>query len=128
MTTLNGVNGTVCNAQQYQQFQQPCDNNSLSITYLTRGESIGLAVSIWLISLHLVWSSSNLQLAVEASLISSISVVIIFIWIGVRPTSFHVPVLFDEMLLSATYDGIGKSSQTVTGNCSGVRLTSTWST
>ncbi len=125
MTTLNGVNGTVCNAQQYQQFQQPYDNNSPSITCLTRGQSIGLAVRIWL--LLLVWSSSNLQLAVEASFISSISVVIIFIWIGVRPTSFHVSVLFDEMLLSGTYDGIGRSSQTVTGDCSGAPLTSTWS-
>jgi hypothetical protein len=51
MTALDGVNGTVCNAQQYQQFLQPNDNRSPSITCLTHGESIGLAVSIRFICL-----------------------------------------------------------------------------
>ena len=46
MTALDGVNGTVCNAQQYQQSLQSYDSRSRSISCLTRGESIGLAVSI----------------------------------------------------------------------------------
>jgi hypothetical protein len=70
---------------------------------------------------------SNLQLAAEASLFSFTCVIVIFIWIGVRPTSFHMFVLFDEMLYSGTYDGIARSSQMVTGSCSGGPLTSTWS-
>ncbi len=86
-----------------------------------------MAVSIWLIGLLLVKDSSNLQLSVEASLISSISIVVIFIWIGVRSISFHVSVLFDETLHSGTYDGIGRRFQRVTGSCSRDPLTSTWS-
>jgi hypothetical protein len=131
MTTLGGVNGTVCNVQQYQQSLQPSNSRSPSISCLTRGESIGLAVSIWLIGLLLVKvrlkDSSNLQLSAEASLISSASIIVIFIWIGVRSISFHVSVLFDEMLHSGTYDGIGRRSQRVTGSCSRALLTSTWS-
>ncbi len=42
----------------------------------------------------------------EASLISFISIVVIFIWVGVRSISIHVSVLFDDMLHSGTYDGI----------------------
>jgi len=66
MTALGGVNGTVCNATQYNQSQALRHNNysGPSISYLTRGESIGLA------------------LTVEASFISSISIIVIFIWIG----------------------------------------------
>lgn len=54
MTVLDGVNGTVCSAEQYRQFLQPSDHRSPSITCLTHGESIGLAVSFWL-----VWSLSR---------------------------------------------------------------------
>jgi len=66
MTALGGVNGTVCNAQQYNQSQEfrPKNYSGPSISCLTHGESIGLA------------------LAAEASFISSISIVVIFIWIG----------------------------------------------
>jgi len=46
MTALDGVNGTVCNAEQYQQFLSSYDNSNSSISCLTRGESIGLTVSV----------------------------------------------------------------------------------
>jgi hypothetical protein len=74
-------------------------------------------------------NSSHVQLTAEASIISCVCVIGIFIWICVRPTCFHVPFLFDEMLhYSGTYDGIeGSLGQTVTGGCSSGRLTSTWS-
>jgi hypothetical protein len=53
MTALGGVNGTVCNAQQYQESLQSSDSRSPSISCLTQGESIGLVVSIHLIDLRL---------------------------------------------------------------------------
>ena len=46
MTVLDGVNGTVCNAQQYLQSLQSHDSPSPSISCLTHGECIGLVVSI----------------------------------------------------------------------------------
>ncbi|KAI0276618.1 hypothetical protein BGY98DRAFT_934918 [Russula aff. rugulosa BPL654] len=64
MTALDGVNGTVCNAQQYQQSLQSYDSSSPSISCLTRGESIGLVFTA------------------EASLLSYICVIVILIWIG----------------------------------------------
>ncbi|KAI0264051.1 hypothetical protein BGY98DRAFT_1181975 [Russula aff. rugulosa BPL654] len=64
MSTL--VYGTVCNAEQYDQSQVFRNNEKSSppISCLSHGESIGLA------------------LTAEASLISCISVIVIFIWIG----------------------------------------------
>jgi hypothetical protein len=50
--------------------------------------------------LSLTLNSFNLQMLVEASTLSCICVIIIFIWIGVRPTSIHMFILFDEMLHS----------------------------
>jgi hypothetical protein len=47
MTALDGVNGTVCNEQQYIQSVQSQNSRSPSISCLTRGESIGLVVSIY---------------------------------------------------------------------------------
>ncbi|KAI0276620.1 hypothetical protein BGY98DRAFT_934920 [Russula aff. rugulosa BPL654] len=64
MTALDGVNGTVCNAQQYQQSLQSHESSSPSISCLTHGESIGLVVSA------------------EASLLSCFCVIFILIWIG----------------------------------------------
>jgi len=68
MTAIGGVNGTVCNAQQYNQSQEFRDNTANysgpSISCLTHGESIGLVF------------------AAEASTLSCICVIIIFIWIG----------------------------------------------
>jgi hypothetical protein len=46
MTALDGVNGTVCNATQYQQSLQSYDSRTPSISCLKHGESIGLVVSI----------------------------------------------------------------------------------
>jgi hypothetical protein len=72
-------------------------------------------------------NSFNLQFAAEASFLSCICVIIIFIWIGVRPTSIHVFILFDEMLHSGTYVGIRRRSQTANGSCFRGLLTSIWS-
>ena len=93
MTALDGVNGTVCNAQQYQQSLQSHDSRSPWISCLTRGESIGVIVSIYKQLICPTLNSFNLQLAAEASSISCICVIVIFILIGVRPTSIHVYVL-----------------------------------
>jgi hypothetical protein len=79
----------------------------------------------YLIPPVVISNSSNLQLTAEASFISSISVIVIFIWIGVRSISFHVSLLFDEMLHSGTYDGIGRRFQRGTGSCSRGLPTST---
>jgi hypothetical protein len=46
MTPLDGVNGTVCNAQQDQQSLQFYDSRSPSISCLTHWDIIGLVVSI----------------------------------------------------------------------------------
>ncbi|KAI0254076.1 hypothetical protein BJV78DRAFT_105369 [Lactifluus subvellereus] len=61
MTTLRGINGTVCNIQQYQQStSSPTDPNH----YLSNGQSIGLV------------------LTAEASLLSFVCVMVTFILIG----------------------------------------------
>jgi hypothetical protein len=44
MSTLEGVNGTTCDAQQYQQGLLSLKSLNPSITCLTHGQSIGLAV------------------------------------------------------------------------------------
>ena len=92
MAALGGVNGTVCNAQQYNQSQEFRNNATYGgppISCLTRGESIGLAVSIFIPSVF-VSDSSKLQLVSEASFISSISIIVILSWIGVRSISLRV--------------------------------------
>ena len=42
---LDGVNGTVCNALQYQQFLSSQDDLNPSISCLSRGQTIGMTVS-----------------------------------------------------------------------------------
>ncbi|KAI0276635.1 hypothetical protein BGY98DRAFT_1097990 [Russula aff. rugulosa BPL654] len=64
MTALDGVNGTVCNAQQYQQSLQSSDSRSPWISCLTHGQSIGLAFDA------------------EASVLSFICATIVLIWTG----------------------------------------------
>jgi hypothetical protein len=52
MTAPDTVYGTVCNAQQYDQFiQSSANDSSPNITCLTHGETIGLAVRILLVCL-----------------------------------------------------------------------------
>ena len=127
MSAIGGVNGTVCTADQYSQSLVSESANSSWISCLTHGQSIGLAVSICLICLCPELTPCTVQLTAEASIISCVCVIIIFIWICVRPTCFHMSFLFDEMLHSGTYDGIERSlGQMVTGSCSRGRLTSTW--
>ena len=48
MTALDGVNGTVCNAEQYQRSLSSDNSPSPSISCLTHGQTIGLAVSVCL--------------------------------------------------------------------------------
>jgi len=61
MAELNGVNGTTCDAEQYQQFVSSRDSPNPSISCLTRRENIGLV------------------LAAETSSLSFVCVVTIFI-------------------------------------------------
>jgi hypothetical protein len=51
MTAFDGVHGTVCDAEQYQQSLQSADSRNPSISCLPPGEGIGLVVSIQLICL-----------------------------------------------------------------------------
>jgi len=64
MTALDGVNGTVCNAEQYQQSLFSYNGPNSSISCLTHGQSIGLA------------------LTAEASLLSFVCVLAVFIRIA----------------------------------------------
>jgi hypothetical protein len=54
MATPEGVNGTTCDAQQYQQSLVSSTNPNPSITCLTHGQSIGLAVSTQSLCLDVV--------------------------------------------------------------------------
>ena len=72
-------------------------------------------------------NSFNLQLAAEASILSCICVIVIFVWIGVRPAFIHVSITVDEMLHSVTYVGTKGGFQPVIGGCFRDLLTSTWS-
>ena len=49
---MSGVNGTVCNAQQYSQYiQSSVNGTNPTISCLSHGESIGLAVGTLLVCL-----------------------------------------------------------------------------
>jgi hypothetical protein len=76
--------------------------------------------------LTLTLNSLNLQLPTKVSVLSCICVIIILIWICVRPAFIHAFIMYDEMLHSGTYIGIGRS-QTAIGSCFRDLLTSTWS-
>jgi hypothetical protein len=71
MSAFDGVHGTVCNAQQYQQSLL----TNPTISCLTQGQSIGLA------------------LTAEASFLSLAAVIVIFVLIGVCPTTSAVTYL-----------------------------------
>ena len=124
MTALGGVNGTVCNEQQYIQSLQSYDSRNLDFVFDTRGCYRLSCEHLNYLSPTL--NSFNVQLAAEASTLSCIFVIIIFIWIGVCPTSIHVFILFDEVLHSGTYIGIGRRSRTVIGGCFRGLLIYTW--
>ncbi|KAI0251116.1 hypothetical protein BJV78DRAFT_1375749 [Lactifluus subvellereus] len=64
MSAIDGVHGTLCNAQQYQQSLPLPNNSSPSISCLTHGQTIGLA------------------LTAEASFLSLASVIVVFSLIG----------------------------------------------
>jgi len=98
------VNGTVCDAQQYKQSLSSRDNPNPTISCLTHGQTIGLAVGTQPLFVYCS-NLSHVQLAAEASLLSFFSVIAIWIYIGVRPTPLHVSVQFDQMLHSGMYDG-----------------------
>ena len=117
------VNGTVCNAQQFNYF---LDKSNHTISCLSHGESIGLAVSTQPLSVYCL-NSSRVQLTAEASFLSLFSVIGICIYIGVSPTPLHMSVQFDQILHSGTYDGTGGTLEGLNGGCSKVLLTYTWS-
>ena len=71
-------------------------------------------------------SSSRVQLTAEASFLSFVAVLAIYVVIGVSLTPLHVSVWFDEMLRSGIFDGIKETSQGMSGGCSRDLLTSTW--
>jgi len=76
----DGVHGTVCNAQQY---QQSLLNDPHNITCLTHGQSIGLT------------------LTAETSFVSLIAVIVVFVLIGVCPNAvslvlFHLDKIREE--------------------------------
>ena len=86
MSALEGVNGTVCNAQQYQQFL-----SNGTITCLTHGQSIGLAVSILVFfATFKKLDSSNIQFTAESSFFSLAAVIVVFVLIGVRSICVRV--------------------------------------
>jgi hypothetical protein len=124
MTTI-GFKGTVCDLRQYNQSVPSRDNPNPSISCLTHGQSIGLAVSIWFICprLELIPCAAD-----SRSIAPQLHKCHRHIYMdGRMSTSFHVSFLFDEMLHSGTYDGIERGSQGVTGSCSTGLVTSTWS-
>jgi hypothetical protein len=93
MTTLDGISGTVCSAEQYQQSLPSQDNPIPLISCLTHGQAIGLTVRIQLQHGHIcpfieLLPRTRVQLIVEASLLSLLSVIAIYIWIGVSLTPF----------------------------------------
>lgn len=97
MTALDDVNGTICHMLRYDQSLELTLNGDLgpSISCLTHGQCIGLAVSS--VSSGFVSNSPNIQLLAEASFISSISVIVVLIWIGVFSISLYVSLLFDDI-------------------------------
>ena len=120
------VNGTVCNAQQYNQSLSSRDNPNPTISCLTHGQSIGLAVSTQPLSVYCL-NSSCVQLTAETSFLSFFAVIGICIYIGVSPTPLHASVRSDQMLHSGTYGGTGGTLEGLNGSCSMGLLTSTWS-
>ena len=79
------VNGTVCNAQQFNQSLSSRDNPNPTISCLTHGQSIGLAVGNQSLSFYCL-NLSRAQLTAEASFLSLFSVIAISIYIRVSPT------------------------------------------
>ena len=87
MSALDGVNGTACNAEQYQRSLPSQENPVPSISCLTHGQTIGLTVRI---RPRLLFSRSPcIQLTVQISFLSLISVIAIYTWIAVSPTLRH---------------------------------------
>jgi hypothetical protein len=126
MAALDGVNGTVCNAQQYLLSIPSASNPNPSISCLSHGQAIGLAVGILPFRPFRELIPFRVQLTAEASLLSFVSVLAIYVLIGVSLTPLHAFVWFDEMSHSGIYDGIRDMSQGMSGGCFRDLLTSTW--
>jgi hypothetical protein len=74
MSGLGGVNGTVCNAQQYNEYLLSEASPNPTITCLTHGQTIGLTVSILLFCLVLKThphTASSRDILLESSLFIS---------------------------------------------------------
>jgi hypothetical protein len=87
MSVTDGVNGTVCNAQQYQQFLSHLDDPDPVLTCLTHGETIGFTVSIHpCLSFSCIYRASPVQLSIAVAFLSILSMFSVYIWIGVGST------------------------------------------
>ena len=85
MLAIDGVNGTLHDANQFNQRSLSTEPSSL---ILTRGQSIGLTVSV--LSSTFRPTLSHVQLTSEASFLSLGAVLVIFVLIVVRSVSFHL--------------------------------------
>jgi hypothetical protein len=121
------VNGTVCNAQQFNQSLSSRDNPNPTISCLTHGQSIGLAVGTQPLFFYCL-NLSRIQLTAEASFLSLFSVIAISIYIRVSPTPPTLLSGFNQimMLRSGTYDGTGRTFEGLNGSYSEGLLTFTW--
>lgn len=63
MSSLEGVNGTTCDAQQYQQGLLPLTSPNRFMSCLTRGQTIGLAVGPRFLSFKIVSNLAYLPIA-----------------------------------------------------------------
>ena len=85
----------------------------------------------WLGSEHPTYLSCAIkltcvQLAAEASFLSLVSVIVVFVLVGVCLTLFLAPIYSDRMSHRGTYFVIGGCSRTVTGSYCNPLLTSIW--
>ena len=85
MLALDGVNGTLRDANKFNQRSLSTDFGSL---ILTCGQRIGLAVSVLLSTFRP--TLSHVQLIAEASFLSFGAVLVIFVLIVVRSISFQL--------------------------------------
>jgi hypothetical protein len=127
MSAVDGVHGTVCNAQQYEQSLPSLSNLNPSISCLTHGQTIGLAVSDRLVRVSLNSLLTRVQIAAEASFISILSVLILYMLVGVCLNRFLASIHSDNVLGREMSFVIGRLFQTVTGSCCVIPLTYTWS-
>jgi hypothetical protein len=125
MATFDGVHGTVCNPEQYQQSLTSQDNPIPSISCLTQGQTIGLTVRIQPRPpfLELIPRTDGSRSIVVESFIRERHIYLDCC----KSESLHVYVFVDKTLHSGIDDGTRKMSQGVIGTCLRGLLMSIWS-